>query len=173
MTENDIEHQLVMLQPAHQPELARQILATSYRRRQRRRDCFVGLAGLLTGIAATVLVMTFPFAQVESIPVVYEPPRAGGVSPPVVAPNESSVVQTGGLRPPLLRNETPVRSEMFLREEMFDLDVWIARYEKLLQNRRESAHQSVIIVPPRSVPVLPDGMSPLEYQEKLLREFVG
>jgi hypothetical protein len=160
MTTQNIERQLSALQPAGQSELAKKILAIPHRRRQRRRDCVVGFAGLLTGVAATVLVMIhLPVEKIE-VPVVQyiaventQPPRhfaAQNVPPP---------------REGNFRNALAGQADA----EPIDLDVWIARYEKLLRNRRETASQAIVITPV----VMPGGVSPLEYRNNLLRELGG
>jgi hypothetical protein len=137
---HDIESQLSTLKPTGQSDLARRILAISHRKRQRRRDCFVGLTGLLTGIAATVLVM---FSLAEN----GRHSRESG--------NLDARYEYNSLDPCLRRGD-----------EEIDLDVWIARYEKLLRHRRETTTYSVMTTPT----VMPNGMSPLEYRNMLLQE---
>jgi len=93
---NDIEQQLLTLKPAGQSDLARKILTISHRKRQRRRDCVVGLAGLLTGIAATLLVAIGLPGKVIEVPVVQYvevnnvPPKDCN-SPHLISPHISHV----------------------------------------------------------------------------------
>ena len=170
----DIETQLAALKPTGQTPLARRILDVSSRRRQRRRDCFVGLGGLLTGIAATVLVMVFPFAEtMEPMPVVVYVPVVQEVvfSEPVAAPKIDFAQRHEGHKEmknsfvsfvPLCETNTT---------DPLDLDVWIARYEKLLRHRQLVSR--TVYTLPVTMPVLPDRMSPLEYRDRLLLELGG
>ena len=194
---NTIENQLSTLKPATQAALARRILDVSSRRRQcrqqRRRDCFVGLTGLLTGIAATVLVMMFPFTATEPttvyvyVPVVQE--VAGNQNPHIIDhhPVIDRHSREGGnpderiasLAPRLrggdqsaVADSTARRSVATFDPDSLDLDVWIARYEKLLRHRLEVASRTVY-VPPIATPTLPDGMSPWEYRRRLLEGIDG
>jgi hypothetical protein len=182
---NTIEQQLALLKPTTQPALARRILRIPHRRRQRRRDCLVGFAGLLTGIVATVLVMIhLPVEKIE-VP---------GVQYVVVnhQPCEVSVIpaqagiQTNDVRHVLLdsdfrRNDGRLDSGFRRNDNLgwlesrsdivadpLDLDAWFARYEKLLRHRREVASQTVV-----TPLILQDGVSPLEYRNKLLEELGG
>jgi len=165
---NTIESQLAALKPTSRPALARRILEIPYRRRQRRRDCFVGFGGLLTGIAVTVLVMLLPLAEtVEPIPVVVYVPVVQEVvvsQKPLSHLGSEEGTQNRLLRAfvPLCETNTP---------DPLDLDVWIARYERLLRHRQVTSR--TVYVPPVTAPVLPDGMSPLEYRQTLLTELGG
>jgi len=158
-----IEHQLSALQPAKQTELARRILEIPQRRRQRRRDCVVALGGLLSGIAATLLVVITLPARIIEVPVVQieyiQTHERGGVSPPVA----DVLVQThrGANAAPLVRYDADY--------DFIDLDALIARYEKLLRHRSETANRFVVVTP--KIPTTtPDGVSPWEYRKKLLEE---
>ena len=163
---NTIEQQLSALQPARQTALAWRILAISQRRRQRRRDCVVGIAGLLTGIAATLLVvMTLPGRMIE-VPVVQieyiQTHERGGVSPPVA----DALAQTHreANAAPLVRYDADYAP--------IDLDALIARYEKLLRHRSETASRFATVTP--KIPsTMPGGVSPLEYRKKLLEKLGG
>ena len=178
---NTIENQLSTLKPATQAALARRILDVSSRRRQcrqqRRRDCFVGLTGLLTGIAATVLVMMFPFTATEPttvyvyVPVVQE--VAGNQNPHIIDhhPVIDRHSREGG-NPDERADSTARRSVATFEPDSLDLDVWIARYEKLFRHRLEVASRTVY-VPPITAPVLSDGISPWEWRSKLLTELGG
>jgi len=174
---NDIEQQLLILKPVGQPDLARKILAIPHRKRQRRRDCFFAFGGLLTGIAATVLVMVATQTAAEYL--------AGTTDVLEVAVNQNPHAidrhsREGGnldvnvnINPlaPRLRGGDDIRWGDVVADPI-DLDAWIARYDKLFRHRREAASVS-ITVKPIAVPMLPDGMSPLEYRGKLLAELGG
>jgi len=179
-----IEQQLSALQPARQTELARRILEIPRRRRQRRRDCVVGLAGLLTGIATTLLVVMLLHGTSEgnladsSFADKGSQPTAGRLSavlrteiPPddvVAAPSRlPPTLPPGGRQPTLNTIETNIAGP-----DPIDLDALIARYEKLLRNRRETANRFVVTTP--ILPsTMPDGVSPWEYRKKLLEELGG
>jgi hypothetical protein len=158
----DIENQLLTLKPAGQTNLARRILETQYRRRQRHRDCFVALGGLLTGIAATLLVV-----------VMVLPDQGQGRYPTAVAGTSA----TAGMSPiedvyPAPQSTTAdvaVRQSATYTEYRLndiDLDAMFARYEKLLRNRPIVAHKPVVYTPV----LMPGGVSPMEYRQKLLDE---
>ena len=154
----DIEHQLSTLKPLGQARLAHRILQSSLHRRQRRRDCVFGFGGLLTGIAATLLVMVFISAPNVEVAHTYE---HSDVSPTVDI-DQSDRVETLAERRevpalPLVRDYEPI-----------DLDEWIARYERLLRHRREIASRNV--APRRNILVSPDGINPLEYRNRLMLE---
>lgn len=152
---HDIELQLSALKPAAQGELARRILDASHCRQQRRRDCFVGLVGLLTGIAATVLVMVCLQSADNS--------RQTADGRQQMA--DSRQQTTGG------RQQTAVGGRQTAAENLdpTELDLVIARYEKLLRNRPKPVNLMFNVTPA----VLPSGMSLLEYRNKLLQEFGG
>ena len=155
---------LSTLQPTSQPELARRLLDISYRRRQRQRDCFAGLAGLLTGIAATLLVMVCLFgAQVQRnfTPTVYNVP-----SPQRGEGRESGRIDQR------MQSPFPEGEGTYLRRaytQPLDIDEWIARYEKLLRHRPAVVYKPVVYMPA----ALPEGVSPLEYRNRLLEDFDG
>jgi hypothetical protein len=160
MTTNNIENRLAALKPAGQSTLARRILAIPHRRRQRRRDCLVGLAGLLTGITATVLVMMYLPARTVEVPVVEFVVKQEPVIP-AQAGNQTEYVAPARLDSRLCGNDATT--------DPFDLDAWIVRYEKLLRNRQITAKPSFVDVPV----VMPGGISPLEYRNRLLEECRG
>jgi hypothetical protein len=159
---HDIETQLLALRPTGQTSLARKILAIPHRRRQRRRDLFVGLTGLLTGIAATVLVMLSLPAEKIEVPVVQY------VVVNAVPDNEPDTVVSAKAETPAKEEYVHV-SRLTGYAEPIDLDAWIARYEKLLRHRPAVAYQLVVFAPVS----MPGGVSPLEYRNKLLAEFGG
>ena len=169
----NIEHHLSTLKPANQPELARRILAIPAHRRQRRRDCVFGFGGLLTGIAATLLVvMWLPSATVEVAMVQYvvvddqpnEVARHSDVF--AVIPAEAGI-QTNDSQPAPL--DSGFRRNDDAGYNPIDLDEWIARYERLLRHRHETASRTTF-VRPRTMTVSFNGVSPLEYRNKLMQE---
>jgi len=192
---HDIESQLAALKPTGQPTLARRILDIPHRKRQRRRDCFVALGGLLTGIVATVLVMMFSHGGTEesapliaqgvppSAPLNFSPTREEGreteetsvllrAQNPVIPAHPvipaKAGIQTNDKRLAVLDPRLCVDGDI---ADPLDLDVWIARYEKLLRHRQMASR--TVYIPPVTPPVLPDGMSPLEYRQTLLTELGG
>jgi len=175
---NTTEHKLSALQPARQTELARRILEIPQRRRQRRRDCVVGVAGLLTGIAATLLVvMGLPgvidnrISAVQEVPNSFHAQRHEG---------HKEEAETKTLCPLCLcekQNESYVKQEVpaprfhaVYEPDPIDLDALIARYEKLLRHRRDAANRFVVVTPILPA-TMPDGVSPWEYRKKLLEEY--
>jgi hypothetical protein len=152
ITMHDIESQLAALKPTRQPELARRILDIPHRRWQRRRDCFVGLAGLLTGIAATVVVMVSFAAKVEPVYVVQIVERQ----------------QTADGRQQ--QNDEPAKVPVVIVKnvEPIDLDAMIAQYEKMLRHRQEWASKQIAVTP-RVVSVSSGGVS----RDELMKEFGG
>jgi len=186
---NTIESQLAALRPTTHPALARRILDIPHRRRQRRRDCFVGLGGLLTGIAATVLVMLFVHGGTEesaplvaqgvppSAPLYPSPIREEGREtgePSVLLRAQNTVIPAqAGIQ---TNDENAVSLDPRLRggdgtPDPLDLDAWIARYERLLRHRQVASR--TVFAPPATMPILPGGMSPLEYRQTLLAELGG
>ncbi|MCL2005065.1 MAG: hypothetical protein FWG73_02765 [Planctomycetaceae bacterium] len=162
---NTIEHKLSALKPVGQPELARRILDTHHRRRQRRRDCFVAFAGLLTGIAATlVVVLSLPGKVVEVSSVQYvfinEQPndRAG----------HASASRNPDASTPSVPLDFGVRRNDDMNPDSIDIEAWIARYERLFRHRRETASRFVVI--PQKPPILPEGVSLWEYRQSLLEK---
>jgi hypothetical protein len=151
---HDIERQLSTLKPAGHPELAQKILAIPHRRRQRRRDCFVGLTGLLTGIAATVLVML----SLQTADGRRQTAANDLAGTPVLATAEER-----------LRFSRPERIETATDGlDPIDIDAWNARYEILLRHRPTLAYQPVVYAPVS----MPGGVSPLEYRNRLLEEYM-
>ena len=167
---NVIEQQLSALKPSGQTELARRILAIPQRKRQRRRDCFVGLAGLLTGIAATLLAVIFLPGRAIEVP-------AASVSHMETHTEleAGSVTECSDRIVPEYRLKNPVAPAIayapgfHLDSDPIDLDAWIVRYEKLLKNRPAVVYKPVVYTPVS----LPGGVSPLEYRNRLLEEFGG
>ena len=158
---NTIEHQLTALKPVGQSDLARRILEIPQRKRQRQRDCVVGLAGLFTGIAATVAVVAFLPGRVVEVPVI----------PAISVIPATAGIQTSGLQPVSLdsgfhRNDRKYGNNDTVPDPL-DLNEWIARYEKLLRYRPAAAYKPVVYT---SV-ALPGGASPQEYRNKLLEEY--
>ena len=168
-----IEQQLSALQPARQTELTRRILEIPQRRRQRRRDYVVGVAGLLTGIAATLLVvMTLPGKIVE-VPVVFVSHTEAHAEL-----EAGSVTECSDRIAPEYRLKNPVAPAIAYAPgfhsdpDPIDLDALIARYEKLLRHRREAANRFVVVTP-KTPSTMSDGVSPWEYRKKLLEELGG
>jgi len=183
----DIETQLAALKPTGQTPLARRILDIPHRRRQRHRDCFVGLGGLLTGIAATVLVMVATQTAdgrrqtaaeyLAGTPVAQEVAINQNLLSPV---GERVRGETGDTArsphpSPFPEGEgtlvTPRPAGEGNYTDPLDLDAWIARYEKLLRHRQLVSR--TVYTLPVTMPVLPDRMSPLEYRDRLLLELGG
>ena len=163
---NNIEKQLSALKPAGQSDLARRILAVPQRRRQRRRDCLVGLGGLLTGIAATLLVvLALPDEDKGTQTAV----QLNTVLPAEVSPSDvftppsrlSPALPPGGRQPTLNAVETN-----FAHYDSIDLDELIARYEMLLKNRPAVLDKPAVYTPVS----FPGGIPPLEYRKQLLKE---
>ena len=164
----NIEHQLTTLKPARQPELARKILAHEilqgpHRRRQRRRDCFVALGGLLTGIAATLLVVVcLPVdkgRQPTAVAVACGTPHSSPTELVPTAPSRlSPTLPPGGRQPTFNTVDT--------NDETIDLDAWLARYEKLLRNRPVMAYKPTVY----TRVVTPSDVNPMEYRNRLMEE---
>jgi hypothetical protein len=157
---NDLELKLPTLLPAKQPELTRRILAVSHRKRQRRRDCFVGLGGLLTGIAATLLLVVFLPGTVPQWHNANAPPP---VEEHFAQQNDGVVASVATLEPdhPAATQHPSKGGEL----DSPNIDMLLARYEKLLRNR-PAAYKPVVYISN----ALPEGVNPLEYRNRLLSE---
>jgi hypothetical protein len=177
---NDIETQLATLKPAGQSELARKILEIPHRRRQRRRDLFVGLTGLLTGIAATVLVM-LSLQTADGVRQTADGRRQTAANDLAGTPVlETAVLETVDVKERHSRVGGNLDERRYSLDSRFrgndregwndrepDIDAWIARYEILLRHRPTLAYQPVVYAPVS----MPGGVSPLEYRNKLLEGY--